>query len=97
MTNMVKNSTQVQASIAAPLADEYVKANLRTLGLESFTASYWFHKIQVGINKISGLINQSKTSGSHCSDCSANNHGVLLSYSYQVWFNETLQKTEFVV
>merc|ERR1712136_355324 len=49
MTNMVKNSTQVQASIAAPLADEYVKANLRTLGLESFTASYWFHKIQIAL------------------------------------------------
>merc|ERR1712136_587428 len=49
LTKMVKNSTQVQASIAAPLADEYVKANLRTLGLESFTASYWFHKIQIAL------------------------------------------------
>ena len=49
---MVTSNTRVQASFAAPYADEYVKANFRTLGLESFTGSYWFHKIQVGINKV---------------------------------------------
>ena len=30
-----------------PNADEYVAANFRTLGLETQTASYWFHKILV--------------------------------------------------
>lgn len=49
MTNMVTSNTRVQASFAAPYADEYVKANFRTLGLESFTGSYWFHKIQHAI------------------------------------------------
>jgi len=48
LTNMVTSNTQLQSSSAVvPNADEYVAANLRTLGLESYTASFWAHKLQV--------------------------------------------------
>ena len=47
LTNMVKSNTRLESSFSVPNADEYVVANLRTLGLESYTASFWAHKIQV--------------------------------------------------
>jgi len=47
MTNMVKANTRVQSSFYVPNADQYVTANLRTLGLESSTSSFWAHKIEI--------------------------------------------------
>ena len=49
LTNMVKGYTRLQSFFGVPNAKEYVAATLRTLGLESRTAGYWFHKIQVGL------------------------------------------------
>lgn len=34
-------------SFFVPTARDYVKADIRTLGIESRTAAYWFHKIMV--------------------------------------------------
>lgn len=47
LTNMVKSNTRLESSFSVPNADDFVAANLRTLGLESYTASFWAHKIQV--------------------------------------------------
>jgi len=51
LTNMVKSNTRLESSFCVPNADDYVAANFRTLGLESFTASFWAHKIQVSFYK----------------------------------------------
>ena len=48
MTNMVKDTTCLNTSSwCVPDPDHYVRANLCTLGIESRTASFWLHKIEV--------------------------------------------------
>ena len=42
MNNVIKKET-----LTVPSSDAYVAESLRTLGLESRTAGFWFHKIQV--------------------------------------------------
>lgn len=45
---VVSNMSKIRrATMTVPMPDVFVEASLRTLGLESRTAAFWFHKVQV--------------------------------------------------
>ena len=43
-----------KSNIGAPAPEVFVEANLRTLGVESRTSSYWVHKILVSFKYVTG-------------------------------------------
>lgn len=48
LTNMASQNSNInETSPMVPNPDDYVKANFRTLGLESRSPCFWFHKFQV--------------------------------------------------
>ena len=47
MTNMLNGTSFVKSSWTVPNPQDFVEANFRTLGLESRTASFWYHKLMV--------------------------------------------------
>lgn len=47
LTNMLDGTTFIKSSWTVPNPKDYVEANFRTLGLESRTASFWYHKLMV--------------------------------------------------
>jgi len=47
LTNMVKSTTRLGLFFGVPTAEEYVDAAISSLGIESYTAAYWSHKLQI--------------------------------------------------
>lgn len=47
MTNMLNGTSFVKSSWTVPNPQDFVEANFRTLGLESRTASFWYHKLML--------------------------------------------------
>ncbi|KAI9556833.1 hypothetical protein GHT06_016625 [Daphnia sinensis] len=47
MTNMLNDTTFNKSSWTVPNPQDFVEANFRTLGLESRTASFWYHKLML--------------------------------------------------